>query len=235
MKAAHVVTGFVALPGHPRSADVYDELAKPLRALDVPVTIFRQSVEDCWLWPHVEHRLRYGLPLLVRDDGNPAKNTAAYHIVQHEKTRWLERAAAAHEDAEAFVWIDYGTFSQAGVNAESIAAFAERAGAETEIALPGMWDIFVPGGGPAWRFAGSSLAIHRAWTTPFHQAAVRVVRARLDRAHLDWEVNTWARLELEGELPMRWYAANHDRTQHDNYRPLPARSASGEVPESERR
>jgi hypothetical protein len=221
-RTAHVVTGFVPLPGHPRSVADYETLSAPLRALDVPITIFRQPLEVCWLWEHVEHRQRHELPLAIADAGNPEKNSAAYHIVQHEKTKWLERAAAAHDDASAFVWIDYGTFSQAGVNADSIARFAERAADEDSIALPGSWDSHDPDewpNSPSWRFLGSTIAIHRSKISHLHAAVMCTTLERLRRGLLDWEVNTWNRIERTGFPSIRWYGADHGSSQHDHYAP----------------
>lgn len=216
-----VVTGHVPIPGHPRSVEEYERLGGELAGLrGAPVRVLRCELSQCWLHEHVRDRaVDHAI------DDNPAKNSLAYHVVQHQKTAWLAEAAAAEPDADVFVWIDYGVLHQRGVTLACIEDYVARLRCSTAVVIPGArsprasddWKM------PDWRFCGSSLVVPRALVVPFHEAVCAVTLERLEEhGCVTWEVNDWAEVERRGAVPMRWYAADHDQTQFTNYVDLPS-------------
>ena len=118
-----LVTGYVPIPNHPRSAAEYGALGEKLSGVPVPKKAFYKRVEDTWLW-HVVHAKSIIVPAMPGD--NPAKNTMAYHCVNHEKSAWLMRAANEDPKPDIFVWIDYGIFRLPGINNQAICEFVAR-------------------------------------------------------------------------------------------------------------
>ena len=213
-----VVTGYVPIPGHPRTEAEYERLGEQLRQIQAaPLRVSRCGLEECWLSEHVNGRK---IQHAVAD--NPAKNTVAYHVVQHQKTAWLLQAFDA-DAADVFVWIDYGVFHQPGITAAVVDDFLHRVRPSSAIVLPG--DCERAEGAdeadwrfPNWRFCGSCLVVPRGLVRRFHEAVQEVTLERLTvRGHLTWEINDWAEVERRKMLPMRWYRATHNQTQFTNY------------------
>jgi FkbM family methyltransferase len=210
-----VVTGYVRIPGHPRTAEEYEQLGAQLHELRAAkIHVFRDELESCWLSEHVRDR---EVEHAVFD--NPKKNTLSYHVVQHQKTAWLVRALEADPEADVFVWIDYGIFSQPGITTAVIDDFLRRVGSRSEIAIPGC--SAKPSGlfdQPDWRFCGCSFVVARDLVRVFHEAVRHVTLERLDTTgRVTWEINDWAEVDRRKMLPIRWYRANHDLTQFVNY------------------
>ncbi len=213
---AVVVTGFVKIPGHPRTDEEYDRLGARLRELhSAPVRVFRDVLEDCWLHKHVHDR-----PVDHAVGDNPKKNSLAYHVVQHQKTAWLVSALETNPSADVLVWLDYGVFHQPGVTVDVVDAFLRRVRAREEISIPG---CFTPTATssidwPDWRFCGSSLVVPRDLVISFHEAVRAVTLERLAKTgRVTWEVNDWAEVERRKMVPIRWYKADHNATQFTNY------------------
>lgn len=212
-----VVTGYVAIPGHPRSGDEYARLGGKLRELRAaPVRVFRCALEECWLYEHVTGR---AVDHAVAD--NPKKNTIAYHVVQHQKTAWIASALETDPRAGVFVWLDYGIFHQKGVAVDVIDAFLRRVAARRAIAIPGCTDgSRASVDWPNWRFCGSSLVVPRDLAIDFHRAVRDVTLERLAMTgRVTWEINDWAEVERRKIVPICWYPAGHDLTQFTNYEP----------------
>lgn len=212
---AVVVTGYVKIPGHPRTDEEYDRLGAHLRGLrGAPVRVFRCELEECWLHEHVHDR---HVDHAVAD--NPKKNSLAYHVVQHQKTAWLVAALETNPLADVLVWLDYGIFHQPGVTVEIVEDFLRRVSTREEISIPGCaaaasssidW--------PDWRFCGSTLVVPRDLAIGFHEAVRDVTLERLTKTgRVTWEVNDWAEVERRNMVPIRWYKADHNATQFTNY------------------
>ncbi len=220
-----VVTGYVEIPGHPRGRAEYDRLASRFADLRAALVLLsRDAIDGCWLYEHVR-----GPDIRHAVSDNPAKNSIAFHVVQHQKTKWLIDVAEEHPEAEVLVWIDYGIFHQPGVTVDVIDAFLRRVRSDAEIAMPGAWEPWEwevrskgaaqwPAEWPDWRFCGSSLVVARELVHPLHDAVRAVTLERLARdRYVTWEVNDWAEVDRRGVLPIRWYRADHDQTQFTNY------------------
>ena len=212
---ARLVTGYVPIKDHPRVPEVYGELGEKLGGVPVRKKAFYQRVEETWLWKFVQ-----SLPVTphVSEGDNPAKNTLAYHCVQHQKTEWLLAAVEAYPDDEIFVWVDYGIFHQPGVCNEAIVRFMESLD-DKAIYAPGCWDKqrVVESSIPSWRFCGSVLAVPKKFVPMFHFACVRTAMKHVRATNnIEWEVNTWSRVERSDKLPWCWYRADHDVSQFWN-------------------
>jgi len=144
---------------------------------------------------------------------NAAKNTMAYHCVQHQKFAWI---AAAEQEADVIIWIDYGILHVPGVTAAVIQKYLERAGDYgSAVTLPGCWpkQAAIDGRFPHWRFCGGLLAVPRPLVKTFTTAARGIAIRQIEATkNVEWEVNTLARLEQAQVVPMAWYQADHDHT-----------------------
>ena len=212
-----VVTGYVKIPGHPRSDADYDRLGAQLRELRVaPLKLFRCELEDCWLYKHVhDHPVEHAIA------DNPKKNSLAYHVVQHQKTAWLVSALETEPLVDVLVWLDYGICHQPGVTACVIDDFLRRLTERREIVIPGCHTAASSSvDWPDWRFCGSSIVVQRDLARDFHDAVRDVTLERLAKTgRVTWEVNDWAEVDRRKIVPIRWYKAGHDATQFTNYEP----------------
>jgi hypothetical protein len=209
---ARLVTGYIPIIDHPRPAEEYGELGEKLGGVPVRKKAFYQRVEDTWLAQYL--RLLPSRPGWSTGD-NPYKNSLAYHCVQHEKTAWLVQAAQEYDD-DIFCWVDYGIFHQPGICNAAIVRFMESLD-DKAIYAPGCWpkdDGAINPFSPCWRFCGSVLAVPRAFIEQLDQEVRAQAKATISiLSNVEWEVNTWARVEQKTKLPFKWYKADHDVTQ----------------------
>lgn len=212
-----LVTGYVPVKDHPRGPKEYGELGERLGAVPVPKKAFYQQVETTWLSKYVRG-LRY-IPRVSEGD-NPAKNTLAYHCVNHQKTTWLVQAADEYPDADVLCWVDYGIFRLPGVTADAIAAFVAKLD-DDAIYAPGCWEkpTAIESVYPCWRFCGSVLSVPRKMVDQLDYECRVAARQHIARTkNVEWEVNTWSRVEQKTRLPFRWYAADHNVSMFSNFR-----------------
>ena len=215
MTNARLVTAYVPIPGHPRTAKEYGDLGERLGGVPVRKACFYEQPGQMWLTKYVA-KLPFK-PAVSRGD-NEAKNSLLYHAVNHQKTTWLVQAADKYPDADVLVWVDYGIFSQPGVNGQAIYEFMERVD-DRAIYAPGCWDkpLAVEAVVPCWRFCGSVLSVPRRLVDSLDFAVRVAARKHISATkNVEWEVNTWARVEAQGKLPFHWYKADHNRSLFDN-------------------
>ena len=229
-----LVTGFVPLAGHPKSTATYLELGARLLALPIPKGVWTTGE----IRAQLEHEHRVGGFNEVRTfDGrfwihdelegrsysvasqNPAKDTLAFHAIQHQKTRWLEEASRDFA-SDILVWIDFGIFHVPGITERDIADFAGRL-RDDFIAIPGCWprsDRIVLDR-PNWRFCGGVLVCPGLVAPWLHRVCVDTFRGIVAlHGQVSWEVNTWAIAEMSGRLPIRQYhATTHDERMFNAY------------------
>jgi hypothetical protein len=214
-----LVTGHVPLPSADfyRSPDDFRNYSNRLLQAPVEKSVFEEwPLENCWL-----HRLAHMVPpatVPLSAQGNPAKDTIDYMVVLAQKTEWLQMAWKQDPSADAYVWMDYGIFHQEGFTEELVAEFFNRI-KENDLAFPGLWEqAEVPENEPCWRFLGSMFVCPRDQVVRLNSAVkVEVMTHIQDTNHILWDVNNWARVELEGHLPIRWYAAGHNSSMLTNY------------------
>jgi hypothetical protein len=211
-----LVTGYVPIPNHPRSAAVYGALGEKLGGVPVPKKAYYDQLQNLWLYKRV--KAMDFIPAISEGD-NPAKNTLAYHAVNHEKTTWLAQAAADDPVPDVFVWVDYGIFNLPGVNNKAIFEFMSSLD-DRAIYAPGCWDPApVEASYPCWRFCGSVLAVPRRFITELDHAVREEARRHISATkNVEWEVNTWARVEArrKWKMPWCWYKADHNVSMFTN-------------------
>ncbi len=210
-----VVTGFTHLPGHPR-AGAYEALGSRLLEICGGYNFYRGELEDTWLFQMLRE---IGGEFTHSVSDNPQKNTIEYQCVTHEKFRWLARAREEDSQSEVFIWIDYGVLHNPRITPEHIQTFLNRI-TDQRFAIPGCWaEKYVDyEQHPNWRFCGAVMVVPRAWVLPFYEAARESVREYILRTrNISWDVNTMARVELAGKIPIEWYQADHDETMFTAY------------------
>jgi hypothetical protein len=218
-----VVTAYVPLADHPRTTAEYERLGRQLLGIGTPVMFAEGDLEKCWLYRHLLYeydldtsRFTYSVA------NNPDKNSLGYHIVQAQKTEWLEFASLVNPFADVFVWIDFGIFHLPGVTVPIIDAFLRRAASEQAIAIPGCWEkdqYSYDDDYPCWRFCGGVMVVPRRFVEAFNYAMKReYVRWLQETNNVSWEVNALARLEQQDlNFPVWWYRADHDASMFTNY------------------
>lgn len=218
MASVVVISGYIEIPDHPRGTADYRalglQLEQAVHDVGVPMVVADQEkVEDTWLarYLHKPANITHSIA------DNPEKNTLAYHCVQHQKFQWIATASQAEPDATVIVWIDYGIMGAIpGVTAAVIQKYLERAGDYgAAVTLPGCWakPKDVDPKFPCWRFCGGLMAVPKPLVRPFTQGAMgTAVRHIQQTQNVDWEVNTVARFEQTGLVPMAWYKADHNET-----------------------
>src|SRR6516225_1231795 len=105
-----IVTGFVPLPGHPRSEKQYRALAKKaFEDVHSEIAVFEGPLENCWLHCWLEENAGKGKKRDVHwpTADNPKKNSLGYMCIQAQKSQWIADATDLFND-DVFVWIDYG-------------------------------------------------------------------------------------------------------------------------------
>jgi hypothetical protein len=209
-----LVTGYVPIPDHPRTAAEYGELGEKLSGVPVRKKAFYMRPDDTWMAKYVDTLAH---PPRVSEHDNPQKNTLYYHCVNHQKTSWLVQAADEDPEADVLVWIDYGIFRLPGVTNQAIYEFMETLDDKC-IYAPGCWERgVVESATPCWRFCGSVLAVPRRYVDQLDYACRVTARQHIIKTkNVEWEVNTWARVEAAGKLPFHWYKADHNVSMFDN-------------------
>ncbi len=219
-----VVTGYVPLKNFPRSAAEYgklgEELFVPLVTAGVNVKRYMEPVDMCWLHKFVS---RFKEPPYPSVADNPAKNTLAYHIVQHQKFAWLLKAAIEDPRPDAYVWLDYGIGHLDGVTPVVVGDFLDQvlANPHEAVSVPGCWprdpaniDLRTP----CWRFCGGIMVVPRPLVHKLYKAVKTAALKHIEMTkNVEWEVNTLARAEIAGRVPIRWYQADHNATMFTNY------------------
>lgn len=204
-----LVTAYVPIPNHPRTPKEYGDLGEHLGGVPVRKKCFYNRLEEMWLTKYINK-----LPFVPRasEGDNALKNTMAYHAVQHQKSTWLVQAADEDPEADVLVWVDYGIFRLPGVTNQIIYEFMEKLD-DKVIYVPGCWPkpSVVESAYPCWRFCGSVVAVPRKMVDQFDFACRVAARQHISATkNVEWEVNTWARVEAKAKLPIHWYKADHN-------------------------
>lgn len=232
MGAVQVVTGYIPIKGHPRTAEEYGKLGEkifiPLVTAGVNCKRYMEPLESCWLHKYVSRAKQQPAPSV---GDNAAKNTLAYHIVQHQKFAWLLKAAIEDPRPDTYVWLDYGIGHVPGVDPVVIGDFLDKVVASTDdvVHIPGCWPKDaekVHMGYPCWRFCGGVMVVPRRRVHRLYKAVKTAALRHIDLTkNVEWEVNTLARVELANTVPIRWYRADHNETMFTAYVPSEAPQA----------
>lgn len=215
MPKLKIVTGYIPIADHPRSAAEYGALGEQLRELKAPVQPLYAAVTSTWLYAMLD-ALPFGPTWSVGD--NPEKNTLAYHCVQYQKFQWLYDVAQMDRQSDTFIWLDYGICHVPGVSPGVINDFLDKV-REGDFAIPGCWPrTDIADNVPCWRFCGGLLVVPRSCVGPLKNLiqAMALLHTSATK-NVTWEVNTLARVDQTDKLPIRWYKADHDQTMFTNY------------------
>lgn len=218
-----MVTAFVPINDHPRSIEVYEKLGHQLRdALgDYKPAVFYETINDLWMTPWIESFVDRAHTTITHSTGdNPQKNSIEYHAVNHNKFEWLAKAAMQDQDADVFVWMDYGIMHQPGFNGDLVREFLRKV-RKNDMAFPGCWPKkeTISDYHPCWRFCGSLFVVPRrdVFELNANFKALTRIRVRTTR-NVCWEVNDLAHMELRGGLSnVRWYEADHNAKMLTGY------------------
>jgi hypothetical protein len=219
-----VVTAFVPIPDHPRSAEEFHKLAEPLLMMSdrISLLLAEGDLNKCWLYEYLYAHYDDPSEFSHSIADNPQKNSLAYHVVQAQKTEWLVTAAMVDPTADVFVWIDYGIFHVPGVTGRIIEEFLQRAENERTIAFPGCWEkgtFKYDDAWPCWRWCGGTIIVPREYVDRLNTAMKHeYIRWLNETGNISWEVNTLARVEhLEPDLPFWFYKADHNASMFTNF------------------
>jgi hypothetical protein len=224
-----IVTGYHRLDAH-RSHGEYVRLGNKLLTLPVPITFFcerghdfdiRENVEvmpagQYWLSEMISSRPSGIEPRRPLSD-NPEKDTVAFHVVQHQKTKWLAQAAVDHP-FDMLVWVDLGIFHVPGVTAEGVLSLVERAAKlpTDKITLASIW-------GPpkdvalysqvGWHCAGGVAIVPGTMAAYWHGLVVSAANELFDSFHrVTYEVNDWTAAWILAPQSFRHYLCDHNHT-----------------------
>lgn len=211
-----LVTGFTPIPDHPRPPEKYIEWGKKLCEVN-PKATYGLDLEQCWLYQFLQFAK---LTPTHSTDDNPRKNTLAYHIVQHQKVEMMVAASQDDQETDVFAWVDFGIFGIPGMTADVITKFMRRAANEKGISIPGCWPRSdkISDNDVCWRFCGGLIVCHRNYLVPLdHEIKTEAVVYLKKHNHVTFEVNTLARVENKGSLPIFWYQADHNSSMFSAY------------------
>jgi hypothetical protein len=230
-----IVTGFVDCGnGHRPTAD-YVALGEQLLALGLPTicwmdeavhvkapastTLLPATFEDCWLAGKVSQDVQ--LP----SGANPEKDTLAYLVCQHEKSRWIADAFQ-NTEADLAAWVDFGVMHVRGVGPREIKEFYDRLphARRDVIIVASIWgppapDVPTPQNLPAWHCAGGVLIVPRALADRFALLVEQAAARQIENGHLAWEVNTWAIVWQQNPELFTSYHCDHSAGLFEGFQP----------------
>ncbi len=214
-----IVTGYIPIQGHVRSAKEYGELGEELFGKlhgDFDIHPFYETIDQTWLCKLIR---KSGVDVTHSEADNPEKNTLAYHCAINQKFMWLLRAAMLDPLPSTFVWIDYGIGHVEGVTPEIVNEFMRKI-EQDDFAMPGclpLEGLMVNDLWPCWRFCGGVMVVPRDKVFPLFNEISKYVSQQLFKTHnVTWDMNNVA--AVEKDLPgLRWYKADHDETMFTAY------------------
>lgn len=222
-----VVSGFIPLPVIHLSEDQYTELGVRLAAAcgDHRWVLYHGDLDKCWAYD-----LCTGLPPANPPPADRYPSAAVNvqsHIVQHQRTTWALRAAATFPEVDVWVWFDYGLLKQGfwknnPITEDIVKRFLDRLAATPKldvIPFPGISDkgLVMPTGNN-WRFCGSTHIWPKQFL-PSIDAAYKNTLQKWINYHntVPLDLPIWALVEQNSGLPFRWYPAEYDASQLENY------------------
>ena len=214
-----LVTGYIPISGHPRSAQEYGALGENMFGAlrgDFYIHPFYETVGDTWLSKLIQTTSQ-DVSHSVAD--NSQKNSLAYHCVQHQKFAWLLKAHLLHPLTKTFVWMDYGVGHVPGITPDVVMDFMAAVKPD-DFAIPGCSErdgLVINDYWPCWRFCGGVMVVPDNMVYKLYKGIHKTVREHIARTNnVTWEVNSLARAE-PSLPPIRWYEADHNETMFTNY------------------
>ena len=151
---------------------------------------------------------------------NIAKDTVDYLTLVNAKTELMAWALRMHPERTRAAWVDCGIAHLLADPHKAFSHLSDLHRLPVGLTLPGIWRASEwPAEGICWRFCGGVMAGDRHSLLRLHDLHQQAIHALLP--HLTWEVNVWARLEMQGligpgsEVPLHWFAADHNDSMFD--------------------
>lgn len=229
-----IVTGYIPLPGHPKS-ERYLELGQRLLNLGLPTDAYvgtsvadklttgpmtrllPAAQQDCWAWKLVE-KYKPSLP----PTNNPTKDTAAFHEVQLQKSRWL--ASSACGSATLYIWVDFGILHIPGLTEDHILKFYDKVcqADPVKIGMPSIWALttsaVIPYERPNWFCAGGLLIMPDHLSGWFDAMVTnRTEKYIASSGKLTWEVNVWASILRDHPDMFHTWQCDHNETMFSGF------------------
>lgn len=228
MNKVGVVSAFVPLDVKHLTAEQYHEYGRRLtRAVNdagIMMCKMYNTLEECWLYKESPPMVPAN-PVPGDRYAGPVENVFS-NIVQHNRTEWAMSAMNRHPDIDVWVWLDYAVLKQGGwrnnqVTEESITRFLEK------VKTYEFYDIPFPGIsskspvlpiGNNWRFCGSTHIWPKKFLTEIDLTYKTILREwiRVCRT-TPLDLPIWALVEQTSCLPFRFYEAEYDASQVDNF------------------
>ena len=123
------------------------------------------------------------------------------------------------QEADTFVWLDYGIMHLPGMNGDYLTTFLDKI-VKNDFAIPGCWPQCEMDESriPCWRFCGSMLIVPRKDIDNLAKAFKAVTRMFIrSMKKVSFEVNMLALVEQTNIPNLRWYEADHNVTMFTNY------------------
>jgi hypothetical protein len=223
-----VVTGFIPIPVKHVSEEEYHAYGKRLSSASEGHTFYIGGgrLEDCWAY-NICHGMPPDMPIPADRYANAEANINS-HIIQHNRTTWAMEARDMHPDVEVWAWLDYGILKQGAwrnnpVTEDSVKRFLTRLSFTQSpmdyIPFPGIAEKgMVYPGCNNWRFCGSTHIWPTNWIPDIDHVYKNTLKEWISQHKtVPLDLPIWALVEQNSKLPFRWYPAEYDASQLDNY------------------
>lgn len=223
-----VVSAFVPLKVKHMTAERYlelgDQMFRAARKGGAEARLIKSAITDCW-----SYDLLRDLPPATETPSDrydsPYEHVQS-HIVQHTRTQWARQAAEHMPHTDVVVWLDLGLLKQGEhtgrkLNLEHVTRFVEAVAKYPfdDIPFPGITgpDPWLPHGNN-WRFCGSTHIWPVKWLDQIHKSyQVNLRNFVHDYSCAPLDLAIWPLVERSSGLPFRWYQAEYDSTQLENF------------------
>jgi hypothetical protein len=231
-----IITGYIPLCNNYRSNDEYIRIGQQFLNCGLPIIAFIEdsvnielgkqvikyssNLNSCWLTPYCNNKK---LP----PTDNPTKDTAQYHSIQFQKTKWISQASKLH-DSQLYIWIDFGILHVPGVTIDIIKEFYKNVclsdynGKLNKITMASIWKLtknsIIDFLKPNWYLAGGTFIVPRNLTDWFSDEVEKQAISYINKSgYLTWEINIWAQvIQSNSELFQVWYC-DHNNTMFSNF------------------
>jgi len=182
-----------------------------------------KTMDICDLWIYKEtKKVEYTLPSIR----NNQKDIDEYMFTIHSKLEFMNDAILHNPwNADYFAWIDFNIthiFHNKPCSLQLLKILSRQSICENKILFPGCWSNKYPNDLSIneriyWRFCGGFFVGHKKNILDFHNKYIEYYPQFMRTYYkLIWEVNFWAWLETNTELPMEWYYADHTDEMFSN-------------------
>jgi hypothetical protein len=181
-----------------------------------------KTMDICDLWIYKEtKKVEYSLPSIR----NHQKDIDEYMFTIQSKTEFMKDTIEHNPwNTDYFAWIDFNIthiFNKPS-SLELLKILSRQNICEDVILFPGCWSDKYTNNLSInehihWRFCGGFFAGSRKTILDFHNKYIEYY-PQFMRTHqkLVWEVNFWAWLETNTDLPIHWYYADHNDQMFSN-------------------